>query len=105
MGIQKKKIMKEILRAMKKGSKSSPYVPLVIKENPINRLPSLAFWSAHLKNGHFPAIYIGMTEARSVSQAKVRILKEWTGQFEAIEQIKSGKFKLLVRKLGLKKAL
>ena len=73
------------------------------KVNPINRLPSLAFWSAHIKNGHFPAIYIGMTEARSAVQAKQRILKEWKGQFKTIEQIKSGKFQLLVRRLGIKK--
>ena len=73
--------------------------------NPINRLPPLAFWSAHIKNGHFPAIYIGMTEARSAVQARQRILKEWKGQFETIKQIKSGKFQLLVRRLGIKKVV
>lgn len=73
------------------------------KVNPINRLPSLCFWSAWIKNGHFPAIYIGMTEARSAVQAKQRILKEWKGQLKTIEQIKSGKFQLSVRKLGIKK--
>jgi hypothetical protein len=98
MGLQKK-------NKIKKGSRSLPYVPLVVKENPINRLPPMSFWSAFVKNGHFPAVYVGMTEARTSSQAQTRILKEWKGQLSVVEQIKSGRFKLVVRRLGIKKAL
>jgi len=74
------------------------------RKNPIDNLPPLTFWSAWIKNGHFPPVYVGMTEARSAIQAKVRILKEWKGQLHVVEQINKGKFQLLVRRLGTKKA-
>jgi len=75
------------------------------RKNPIDNLPPLSFYSAFVKNGKGPAVYVGMTEARSTVQAKVRILKEWKRQPHVIDQIKSGKFTLVVRRLAsIKKA-
>jgi len=75
------------------------------RKNPIDNLPPMSFWSAFVKNGHFPPVYVGMTEARSAVQAKQRILKEWKGQLHVVEEINKGKFQLLVRRLAsLKKA-
>jgi len=73
------------------------------RKNPIDNLPPMTFWSAFVKNGKRPTIYVGMTEARSSSQAKIRILKEWKDQSHVVDDIQKGKLTLLVRRLAIKK--